>query len=219
MRRIGVLSAAVVAVLLAGTTPALANPPGTASAGGANFTKAGQPAVVVDPLASCDVNPDAAGDVVGSAPAVSRTGVKFGPSTATCTTTVVNADEWVTTTRSVAEGSGFELSALVGQGGPRLKVGSWKITCDATQTGTSAGWELKGMSGWTGLPQQIPQGYVHEVKGKNGVVLATVLFTEVIFPQPNDGGITMRLMKLRFEPVSGYSGEIRFGSASCSPTP
>ena len=32
------------------------------------------------------------------------------------------------------------------------------VSCEATDAGTSAGWELKGMSGWTGLPQQIPPG-------------------------------------------------------------
>lgn len=219
MRRVGAMSGTVLAVLLATTTPASATPAGNAVAGSAHFTKTGQPTVLVSALASCDVNPDEAGVVTGTAAAVSKTGIKFGTSTATCTTTVVNADEWVTTTKSVAEGTNFELSALVAQGGPRLKIGSWKITCEATQTGTNAGWSLGGMSGWTGLPQQLPQGYVHDVKGKNNAVLAKVKFTEVIFPVPNDGSITMYLAKLTFEPASGYSGEIRFGSATCSPTP
>ncbi len=218
MRRIGALFGTA-ALLLAVAAPASATPAGTAVAGSANFTKTGQPAVLVSPLASCDVNPDQPGDITGSAPAVSKTGVKFGKSTAKCTTTLVNAEEFVTTTRSVAEGTGFELSALVAQGGPRLKIASWKITCDATQTGTNAGWTLGGMSGWTGLPQQLPNGYVHDVKGKNNVVLAKVKFSEVIFPVPNDGSITMHLAKLTFEPASGISGEIKFGSAACSPTP
>ncbi len=219
MRRIGALSGLVVAGLLATAVPASATAAGTAVAGDANFTKTGQPAVVVSPLASCDVNPDEPGTVSASAPAVTKTGLKFGASTATCTTTLVNPDEWVTTTRSEAKGTLFELSALVAQGGPRLKIGSWKITCDATQTGTHAGWSLGGMSGWTGLPQQLPQGYVHEIKKSNGTVLAKALFTEVIFPVPNDGSITMNLLKITFEPASGYSGAIRIGSAACSPTP
>ncbi|MFI6097877.1 hypothetical protein ACIA8G_20150 [Lentzea sp. NPDC051213] len=218
MRRIGAL-AGTVALLIAVAAPASATPAGNVVAGSADFAKIGQPAVLVSPLASCDVNPDVAGVVTGTAPAVSKAGVKFGTSAARCTTTVVNEQDWITTTKSEAEGTDFELSALVAQGGPRLRVAKWKITCDATQTGTSAGWTLAGMSGWTGLPQQLPQGYVHDVKGKNGVVLAKVKFTEVVFPVPNDGSITMHLAKLTFEPASGYRGEIKFGSAACSPTP
>jgi hypothetical protein len=218
MRRIGALFGTA-ALLVVTAAPAYATPAGTAVAGSANFTKTGQPAVLVSPLASCDVNPDEPGVVTGSAPAVTKTGVKFGSSTATCTTTLVNEEEWVTTTKSEAKGTNFELSALVAQGGPRLKIGTWKITCEATQTGTFAGWSLGNMTGWTGLPQQIPQGYVHDVKKSNGTVLAKVKFTEVIFPVPNDGSITMHLATLTFEPASGYSGEIKFGSAACSPTP
>ena len=223
MRRGAALSGVVLAALLTATpaaaTPAAATPAGTAVAGSANFTRPGQPAVVVSPLASCAVDPDRPGTVTGSAQAVSRTGIKFGASTATCTTTVVDEPEWVTTTRSEAGGSGFELSALVAQGGPRLRVGTWKITCDATQTGTNASWSLGGVSGFTGLPQQIPPGHVHQVKGKNGTVLARALFSEVIFPVPNDGSITLHLLKITFEPASGHSGEIRLGTAACAPTP
>ncbi|MFS8105023.1 hypothetical protein LFM09_48780 [Lentzea alba] len=219
MRRIGVLSGVVVALLLTAVTPASATPAGNAQVGRANFTRTGQPAVVVSPLASCDVNPDVAGTVTGSAPAVSRPGVKFGSSTATCTTTVVSEPDWVTTTRSEAKGTGFELSALVAQGGPRLRIASWTITCEATQTGTNAGWTLGGVSGFSGLPQQIPHGYVHDVKKPDGTVLAKVKFSEAIFPVPNDGSITMHLARLTFEPASGHRGEIGIGSTACSPTP
>jgi hypothetical protein len=219
MRRIGALSGVVVAALLTTVTPASATPAGHAQVGSANFMKTGQPAVVVSPLASCDVQPDEPGTVTGAAAAVSRTGIRFGASTATCTTTLVDPDEWVTTTKSEAKGTNFELSALVAQGGPRLRIGSWKITCDATQTGTQAAWTLGGVSGFTGLPQQIPQGHVHEVKKSNGTVLAKVKFNEVVFPVPNDGSLTLHLAELTFEPASGYSGEVRIGSAACTPTP
>jgi hypothetical protein len=221
MRRSGVLPGTVMAmaILLVAAAPASASVPGTALVGRADFTRTGQPAVVVSPLASCDVNPDVAGTVTGTAAAVSKTGIKFGASTASCTTTVMNQEDWITETRSEAKGTNFELSALVAQGGPRLKITGWKITCDAKQNGTNAGWSLGGMSGWTGLPQQIPHGYVHEIKGRNNVVLAKALFTEVVFPVPNDGSITMNLVKITFEPASGYSGDIRIGSASCAPTP
>jgi hypothetical protein len=219
MKRIGLLSGAVVLGMLVTATPALATPAGVADAGSANFAKGAAAPVVVPTLAPCELNPDVAGTVTGGSPAVSKTGLKFGATTSTCTTTVVNEDEWITTSKSEAKGTNFELSALVAQGGPRLKIKSWRITCDATQTGTNAGWQLSGMTGWTGLPQQIPANYVHDIKKSNGTVLAKAKFAEVILPDPNDGSITMNLIRITFEPASGYSGTISIGSAACTPTP
>ncbi|GAB2858617.1 hypothetical protein [Lentzea nigeriaca] len=213
------IAGAVIAVAVASASPALAsNPPGSASAGSADFAKADQ-TFKVEPLAVCDVNPDQAGTVTGASPAVSRNGLKIGETSSTCTTEVVNPDEFITKTRSVATGKGFELSTLVGATGPRLKIGEWKITCEATQEGTSAGWELKGMSGWTGLPQQIPSGYVHEIKASNGTVLAKAKFTDTVFPVPNDGSLSMTLLKITFEPPSGHTGSITVGTTACTPTP
>jgi hypothetical protein len=217
--RKSLVAGAVVAVTLATAAPALAsNPPGTASSGSADFAKADQ-TFTVEPLAVCNVNPDQAGTVTGASPALSRSGLKIGETSSTCTTEVVNPDEFITRTRSVATGKAFELSALVGAKGPRLKIGEWKITCEATQEGTAAGWELKGMSGWTGLPQQIPSGHVHEVKASNGTVLAKAKFTDTVFPEPNDGSISMTLLKITFEPSSGYTGTITVGTTACTPTP
>jgi hypothetical protein len=217
--RKSLVAGAVVAVTLATAAPALAsNPPGTASSGSADFAKADQ-TFTVEPLAVCNVNPDQAGTVTGASPALSRSGLKIGETSSTCTTEVVNPDEFITRTRSVATGKAFELSALVGAKGPRLKIGEWKITCEATQEGTAAGWELKGMSGWTGLPQQIPSGHVHEVKASNGTVLAKAKFTDTVFPEPNDGSISMTLLKITFEPSSGYTGTITVGTTACAPTP
>ncbi len=214
-----VIVGAVVALAVATAASAFAgNPPGTASSGSADFAKADQ-TFKVEPLAVCDVNPDQAGTVTGSSPAVSKDGLKIGATSSTCTTEVVNPDEFITRTRSVATGKAFELSALVAAKGPRLKIGEWKINCDADEKGTQAGWELKGMSGWTGLPQQIPSGYVHDVKASNGTVLAKSKFTDTVFPVPNDGSLSMTLLKITFEPSSGYTGSITVGTAACTPTP
>jgi hypothetical protein len=214
-RRAGVVAIAVVAGLLAAAAPALAdNPPGVASAGSADFTKAGQQ-VVVPTQAPCSVE----GPTSSSAPAVSANGIKFGASTSTCTTTVVDPENEVTTTKSEAKGKLFELSALMTAGGARMKVNSWTITCTATQTGTNAGWQVGGLTGFTGLPQQIPANYVYQVKKTGGVVLANVTFAEVTLPDPNDGSIAMNLMHFRFTPASGITGEVVIGAAACSPTP
>ncbi|MGW6930616.1 hypothetical protein ACWGE0_11165 [Lentzea sp. NPDC054927] len=213
------IAGAVAALTLATGAPALAsNPPGTAASGSADFAKADQ-TFKVEPLAVCNVNPDAAGTVTGSSPAVSRTGLKIGETSSACTTEVVNPDEFLTKTRSVATGKAFELSALTAAKGPRLKIAEWSVNCAADDKGTQAGWELKGMSGWTGLPQQIPSGYVHDIKAGNGTVLAKAKFTDTVFPVPNDGSISMTLLKITFEPSSGYTGSITIGSVACSPTP
>ncbi|MDX8032784.1 hypothetical protein SK803_21420 [Lentzea sp. BCCO 10_0856] len=213
------IAGAVAALTLATGAPALAgNPPGTAASGSADFAKADQ-TFKVEPLAVCNVNPDAAGTVTGSSPAVSRTGLKIGETSSACTTEVVNPDEFLTKTKSVATGKAFELSALTAAKGPRLKIAEWSVNCAADDKGTQAGWELKGMSGWTGLPQQIPSGYVHDVKAGNGTVLAKAKFTDTVFPVPNDGSISMTLLKITFEPSSGYTGSITVGSVACSPTP
>jgi hypothetical protein len=213
------IAGAVVALTLATAAPAFAgNPPGTASSGSAEFAKAEQ-TFKVEPLAVCNVNPDAAGTVTGTSPAVSRNGLKIGETSSSCTTEVVNPDELITRTKSTASGTAFELSALVAAKGPRLKIAEWKINCDADEKGTQAGWELKGMSGWTGLPQNISSGYVHDIKASNGTVLARAKFTDTVFPVPNDGSLSMTLLKITFEPPSGYTGSITVGSVACTPTP
>ncbi|NGY61416.1 hypothetical protein G7043_21050 [Lentzea sp. NEAU-D13] len=214
-----VIAGAVAALAFATAVPALAaNPPGTASSGSAEFAKADQ-TYKVEPLAVCNVNPDAAGTVTAASPAVSRSGLKIGETSSACTTEVVNPDEFITKTKSSASGTAFELSALVAAKGPRLKIAEWKINCDADELGTQAGWVLKGMSGWTGLPQTIPSGYVHDIKASNGTVLAKAKFTDTVFPVPNDGSLSMTLLKISFEPPSGYTGSITLGSVACTPTP
>ncbi|MFJ8963123.1 hypothetical protein ACIRG5_27425 [Lentzea sp. NPDC102401] len=222
MSKISIAGAVLALTFATAGTALAANPPGTASSGSADFAKADQ-TFKVAPLAVCDVNPDVAGTVTGASPAVSRTGLKIGETSSACTTEVVNPDEFLTKTKSVAKGAGFDLSALAGLSGgnkgPRLKIAEWTITCDATEKGTSAGWELKGMSGWTGLPQNITPGYVHDIKAANGTVLARAKFTDTVFPVPNDGSISMTLVKITFEPSSGYTGSITVGTVACSPTP
>ncbi|SES01516.1 hypothetical protein SAMN04488000_114233 [Lentzea albida] len=213
------IAGAVVALTFATAGPALAaNPPGTASAGSADFAKAGQ-AYKVAPLAVCDVNPDQAGTVTGSSPAVSRTGLKIGETGSTCTTEVVNPAELLTKTKSVATGTAFELSALVAAGGPRLKIGKWTVTCDADDKKTTAGWSLEKISGWTGLPQDLTPGYVHDIKSGSGTVLARAKFNDSVLPVPNDGSIALTLLKITFEPSSGYTGSVTVGTVACSPTP
>ncbi|HEX6344304.1 hypothetical protein [Umezawaea sp.] len=213
-RRAGVVAFGIVAGLVASAAPALAaNPAGAASLGFVEFSKAGRKASV-PPQAPCSVD----GPTSNSAQAVTdQPGVKFGGGTTSCTTRVVTDD--TTESTSEANGQAFELSALVSEGGPRLKIGSWKAVCVGKESGTDAGWQLGGLSGFTDLPAQIPTNHVHRVKRSDGVVLANVTFSEVVLPEPNDGGIAINAVHFRFTPESGVTGEIVLGAAACSPTP
>ncbi|MFD9736325.1 hypothetical protein [Umezawaea sp. NPDC059074] len=213
-RRAGVVAAGIVTGLVVSAAPALAaSPAGTASLGFVEFTKDGR-TNSVPTQASCSVE----GPTSSSAPAVTdQPDVQFGGGTSSCTTKPVADDR--TETTSEANGQGFELSALVSDGGPRLKIGSWKALCVGTEKGTNAGWQLGGLSGFTDLPTQIPTNYVHQVKSKKGVVLANVTFSEVVLPEPNDGGLAINAVHFRFTPEASVSGEVVLGSAACSPTP
>ncbi|WP_199442516.1 hypothetical protein [Umezawaea beigongshangensis] len=215
VHRAGLVAAALVTGLLASAAPARADAlAGVASVGSADFTRNGE-AVTVETLAPCDVD----GATTNTSVPVAVGGLAFGAGASSCTRTVVDEVNSVTTTHSEATGEKFELSALVPAGGPRLKVGTWKIVCDATQTGTNAGWQVSGVTGFAGLPEQVPTNHLHEVTRPDGTVLARVIFSEVVLPEPNDGSIAMNLMRFEFTPASGLTGGLVVGSTECAPTP
>ena len=214
-RRVGAVTAALALGLVTAAPPAsAANPAGVASVGSAEFSKAGT-RVTVEPLAPCAVD----GTTSNSSAAVSRTGIRFGAGTSSCTTTVVDPDNATTKTTSEAHGTAFELSALVSVGGPRLRVAKWKVTCTGTESGTGAGWAADGLQGFPGLPEQIPANYPHEVKSGDGTVLAVATFGETILPEPNDGSIALNMLHLRFTEASGLTGDVVLGATACTPTP
>ncbi|GLZ42939.1 hypothetical protein [Actinokineospora sp. NBRC 105648] len=201
--------------LIVGATPALAtNPAGVAGLGSATVVKNGV-ADTVPPLAVCAVD----GQTSASSPGDTATGVKFGPGSSTCTTTVVDPVNSTTSTKSEATGGQFELSGLVLLGGPRVKINTYKVTCTATHTGTTVGWTFSGLSGLTGVPSPVPVNYQRELKSLLGVTLATITFNEVVLPSPNDGSIALNMAHVRFLPPSGVSGDVVVGATACSPTP
>lgn len=213
-RRAGPVAAALVLGLVAAPAAWAANPAGVASVGAADFTR-GDTRVTIAPLAPCAVD----GVTSGSSEAVVHQGIRFGPGTSSCTTKVVDPTNDTTTTTSEANGTEFELSALVQEGGPRLRVGKWRVACTATDRGTSTEWSLNGLQGFPGLPDDIPPNHRHEVKSTAGEVLAVATFNEVTLPEPNDGGIALTMLRITFAPASGTTGEVRVGTTACSPTP
>jgi hypothetical protein len=201
--------------LILGSTPAqAAGPVGSAGLGRAEFTKNGQ-TITIPSLAPCTVD----GWSSTSSGAVAERWIKFGGGTTSCTRTVVDPYNDVTTTKSEAVGRTFELSALVSVGGPRIRLAGHKISCSATQSGTSATWSYSGLSGFTNLPQPLPTNYRYQVRNSEGAVLASVTFAETMPSNPADGSIAIALMHIRFQPASGIDGEVIVGTAACAPTP
>ncbi|WP_340684847.1 hypothetical protein LCL61_42035 [Amycolatopsis coloradensis] len=212
--RAGLVGALLLAGLGAGVTPAAAsNPAGVASLGSAAFTKGTSAPISIASLADCAVE----GPTSNSSGVVTRTGITFGGGTSTCTTTVVDPENDVTTTKSEAKGQNFELSALVSSSGPRIKIRSYSVSCTATQTSTNASWTYGGATGLGTLPSPVPVGYVKPITKSNGTLLAEAIFNEQTLP--GDGSIGLTMLRIKFAPGSNITGEVVVGRTACSPTP
>jgi hypothetical protein len=188
---------------------------GTASAGSANVVRNGH-TYTVPSVGACSL----AGALHGTSAGVTDVGiVAYGPANSTCA-----ADATAHTSKSLANGTNFTLSALQSYGGPTIKVANYQVSCSATTGGTNAAWQFSGLSGIT-IPQQIPNNYVVPVKTANGHLLANVILNEVILPDPNDGSITLNMMHIVLFPTGTtpgqipLSGNVYVGSTACSPTP
>ncbi|WP_167441787.1 hypothetical protein [Amycolatopsis vastitatis] len=208
------LAATLVAAALAATpAPAQAAPqPGVANIGSAEFTKAGA-TIKVPTQGHCSIG----GPTSATAQQVSKPGITFGGGTSSCTTTVTDPNTSATTTTSTATGKGFELSALVSTGGPRIKLSTFTVTCTATHTQTNANWTFGGMSGLTNPPNPVPASYVSPIKKPDGTALANAVFN--IQNLPGDGSVGLTMLRIDFLPASGISGQVTLGHTSCSPTP
>ena len=198
--------------LTAHASPATAA--GTASAGSATVTSDGHFYLVPD-VGACTLPNTAHGVSQGTTQAGI---VDYGPANATCA-----SDQAAHTSKSVANGANFVLSALQPYGGPQIKIANYQVTCTATTSGTNAAWQF---SGWTGpaLPDQVPNNYAIPIKTAGGQLLATVILSEVILPNPNDGSITLNMVHIILFPngtpagTPSMSGDVYVGSTACSPT-
>ena len=214
-RRTGVVGLAVAGLLLAGIGQAQALPEeGLASgtSGSVDATRNGA-AVQVGPLAVCDTQ----GAETGTSGGVLKSGfLEFGPSRSTCT---VSATTGVA--RATVHGDLFRLDALRSLGGPRIRLTDYNVTCSTTANGSSASWQVGGLSGIT-VPPQIPPNHVVMVPGRTSGAppMAKVTMNETIVPDPPDGSMTVNIMHIELYPEGGnsnLSGHIVVGSAYCSP--
>ncbi|MEU4246098.1 hypothetical protein AB0F15_01660 [Amycolatopsis sp. NPDC026612] len=211
-RRAGLAGTLAVAALAVTAPAQAATQPGVAHIGSAEFTKAGT-TIKVPTQGHCSLD----GPTSATAQPISKPGITFGGGSSSCTTTVTDPNTDATSTKSTATGKNFELSALVTAGGPRVKLGSFTVTCEATQTQTSANWTYGGLSGIPNPPSPVPVGYVSPIKKANGTVLANAVFNTQNLP--GDGSIGLTMLRIDFLPASGISGQVTLGHTSCSPTP
>ncbi|RJQ84550.1 hypothetical protein [Amycolatopsis panacis] len=185
---------------------------GVADAGSAAFTK-GTSTIIISPVAPCSVD----GPETEASGAAMSSGVAFGGGKSSCTTKITDPATSRTETTSTTTGKNFELSALVSARGPRVKLGSYTVTCTGMQRQTSANWTYSGLSGITGLPSPIPVNYAKPLTRPDGTVLATAVFNAQT--TPGNGSIGLTMLRIDFAPASGISGSVSVGRTACSPTP
>jgi hypothetical protein len=212
-RRTGLLGLAVAGLVLAGVSPAQAVPEegiASGSVGTIDATYNGA-AVQVDPLAACDSQ----GSTDTSSQRFVKTGfVEFGPGTSTC-----EVDPGTGVAKAQVNGDLFRLDALRTAGGPRIRVTDYSATCETTKNGSSASWEVGGLSGIS-VPDEIPPNYLVTIPGKHAgdPPLANVTFNETLTPDPADGSMTVNIMHIELYPAGGPThGEIVVGTVACSP--
>ena len=214
-RRTGVVGLAVAGLLLAGIGPAQALPEealASGTSGSVDATRNGT-AVHAGPLAVCDTQ----GSGTGTSASVVNSGFfEFGPSSTTC---ALNGNTGVANAH--VHGNLFRLDALRSLGGPRIRMTDYNVNCSTTQNGSSASWQVGGLSGIS-VPPEIPPNYVVTVPGRTSGAppMAKVTMNETVVPDPPDGSMTVNIMHIVLFPQGGnsnLSGEIVVGSASCSP--
>jgi len=214
-RRTGVVGLAVVALLLPGVGYAQAadwESMAGGSIGAVDIVLDGEP-VTVDPVAECDTD---GLQQASSAGAEVEDFVEFAGGTTSCT---VNQSNGVA--RASVTGGRFRLDGLRQFGGPRtIRMTSFSASCETTETGSSARFQFRGLTGLT-VPSSIPPNHVVTIPGRAGAPpVATVTFNETLIPDPPDGSMTVNLMHFRLfpqGPADEVGGDIVVGSVSCAP--
>jgi hypothetical protein len=212
-RRTGLLGLAIAGLVLAGVSPAQAIPEEGIASGsvGAIDATYNNTAVEVAPLAACETDGTTE---ASSTRYVKKNFAEFGPGSSTCT---VDPDTGVATAE--ADGDLFRLDALFASGGPKIRITDYSATCTTTKNGSSASWDIGGLSG-VKLPEEIPPNYLVTIPGRHAgdPPLATVKFNETITPDPADGSMVVNIMHITLFPAGGPTGgEIVVGSVACSP--
>ena len=209
-RRVGAGAVAVIAAMTLTAVPAEATPLGQTSLGSVDVTRGGH-AVTVPPIAPCDVTADQQNTSKGTHAYGVAT---FGAGSTTCT-----KDAAARTARMQAAGDSFDLTALMPYGGPEIKLANYSASCAATTTSTTANFQFSGLQGVT-APKPIPANYTTTV-GPADNPQARVTFNEVIQAEPNDGSVTINMLRIQLFPNGDgpMGGEIIVGHAACSPVP
>lgn len=214
LRSVSVVGLAVAGLVLAGVGPAQAAPEqatGSASIGSVDGTFDGT-SVQVAPRAECSTT----GVEEARSPSYEMAGFfEFGPGRSTCSL----SDNGVA--RARARGTLFRLDALRPYGGPRIRMTDYRVRCNTTKNGSSASFDIGGLTGLS-VPPTLPPNYVVTVPGPGpgAEPLAEITLNEIITPDPADGSMTVNIMHIHLfpdDPDGSPGGEIIVGTASCAP--
>jgi len=187
---------------------------GTASAGSAQVVRNGH-TFTVPSVGACSLD----GALNGSSAGVTDVGiVSYGPAHSACA-----VDAAAHTSKSVANGTNFTLSALQSYGGPTIKVANYQVTCLLLPVGPMLLGSSVGCLGFLFRSRFRMTSWCRS-RTAGGRLLANVILNEVILPSPNDGSITLNMMHIVLFPGGvgagqiPLSGDVYVGSTACSPT-
>ncbi|QFU93479.1 choice-of-anchor P family protein [Amycolatopsis sp. YIM 10] len=207
--RLAVAAACACGGLLVSAGAAQAAPVASASAtAGTVDVTAGEQTVREGPIAECRLGVQ---DTANS-PGVEAGTTKFGKTESQCSRA---ADTGFAT--SMVRGQRFETKVLRKYGGPVIKVRSFSARCDTTTNGASGLVELSDVTGIE-VPPSVPANHTVLIPGDEGKTVAKVVLNEIVVPEPPDGSLTTRAMRIELFPEGGPAeGEIVVGAASCAP--
>lgn len=204
--RAGAVGLALTALLAtAAPASAAAVPLGTGTAGSVDLV-VDEEAVAVEPVAPCQTGGVPSGDSGG----VGVSGVvQYGESTSSCTIDPVTGFATVQ-----VDGERFRLEEIDSAGVPRLRITSFTVRCQTTETGSNASFQVTGLSG-VDVPEQIPPNYTVTYPG------ATLVINETVIPDPPDGSLSMNVLHLHVNPSAADpdGGDVTVGSVHCDPSP
>jgi hypothetical protein len=182
---------------------------GVAAVGSANVMIAGHVNTLGD-VAQCRVGSISDNSTPGSSIAGV---VSFGPGRSSCTRSYVTG-----ATTATAIGTRFQLDALRSFGGPRIRLGYFRVTCRADRFGAGVDSTFSGLTGLGNLPRNIPDDYTVEITGSGGRVVAVVVLNEVQ-PSRFHGGVALNVLHIKLFPGGGlFSGDVVVGHSACART-
>ncbi|SES37627.1 hypothetical protein [Actinokineospora terrae] len=221
--RIGVL--AVTTGLVAFAAPAGASVPADSSATvGVAVALVGTEAIDIGPLAPCAAGGPGIGTTTGQASDAGL--VSYGLGSSTC-----SFDPATGASSATVNGRQFELNRNSVAGVPKIKIGTFSVSCHTNEEGgVSTSLSLGGVVGLD-LPEEIPPnhtilvpGFFEEDPPIAKIVLNDLVEAEAVEGEAPDKSLTVHAAKIwlypdadPLGPPTPGSGSITVGSVTCNP--